>query len=156
MNEWQKSFEVWCIFKSHFRIHRKQFRINIWKEVQIRSNETTVWPVYEVKWVLFKMIFCHLKMLARPWPPQCSIPRVRAFRWGTLWHFTSWSIKTNKSLSLKITKSLLLLSKVESLKLKVVAVLKPLEIKRHTVPHLKALTRGIDHWGGHGRGSTFK
>ena len=49
-----------------------------------RSNETAVWPVYEVKWVLFKMIFCHLKMLAHPWPPHCSIPRVRAFRWGTL------------------------------------------------------------------------
>ena len=32
----------------------------------------------------------------------------------------------------------------------------PLEIKRHTVSHLKALTRSIEHKGGHGRGSTFK
>ena len=124
--------------------------------LQIRSNETAVWPVYEVKWVLFKMIFCHLKMLACPWPLQSSIPHVRAFRWGTLWHFTSGSIKTTKSLSLKIPKSLLLSNKVESLNLKVVAVLMPLEIKRHTVPHLKALTRSIDHWGRHGHSSTFK
>ena len=36
------------------------------------------------------------------------------------------------------------------------AVLIPLEIKRHTVPHLKALTRSIDRRGGHGHGSTFK
>ena len=36
------------------------------------------------------------------------------------------------------------------------AVLMPLEIKRHTVPHLKALKHSIEHKGGHGRGSTFK
>ena len=70
--------------------------------------------------------------------------------------FYSKSIKNTKSLSFKIPKSLLLLSKVESLNLKVVAVLMPLEIKRHTVPHLKALTRSIDHWGRHGHSSTFK
>ena len=45
---------------------------------------------------------------------------------------------------------------MESLKLKVVAVLKPLEIKRHTVPHLKALTGCVGHTSGNGRGSTFK
>ena len=32
----------------------------------------------------------------------------------------------------------------------------PLEIKHHTVPHLKALTRSIEHRGGHGDGGTFK
>ena len=36
------------------------------------------------------------------------------------------------------------------------AVLMPLEIKRHTVPHLKALTRSIERRSGNGRGSTFK
>ena len=35
-------------------------------------------------------------------------------------------------------------------------VLMPLEVKRHTVPHLKALTRSIEYRGGHGYGSTFK
>ena len=39
-----------------------------------------------------------------------------------------------------------LLSKLESQYTKVVAILMPLlEIKRHTIPHLKALTRSIDH-----------
>ena len=32
----------------------------------------------------------------------------------------------------------------------------PLEIKRHTVPHLKALTHSIERRSGHGHGSTFK
>ena len=32
----------------------------------------------------------------------------------------------------------------------------PLEIKRDTVSHLKALTHSIEYRGGHGRGSTFK
>ena len=32
----------------------------------------------------------------------------------------------------------------------------PLEIKRHTVPHLKALTCSIEPRGGYGHGSTFK
>ena len=45
---------------------------------------------------------------------------------------------------------------MESLNLQVVAVLMPLEIKRHTVPHLKALTHSIECRGGHGCGSTFK
>ena len=44
---------------------------------------------------------------------------------------------------------------MESLNLQVVAVLMPLEIKRHTVPHLKALTGSIEHRSGHGRGSTL-
>ena len=38
-----------------------------------------------------------------------------------------------------------LLSKMESQNLQVVAVLMPLQIKHHTIPHLKALTRGIEH-----------
>ena len=32
----------------------------------------------------------------------------------------------------------------------------PLEIKCHTVPHLKALTHSIECRGGHGHRSTFK
>ena len=32
----------------------------------------------------------------------------------------------------------------------------PLEIKRHTVPHLKSLTRSIECRGEHGHSSTFK
>ena len=57
---------------------------------------------------------------------------------------------------MKNSKSLLLLSKVESLNLQVVAVLMPLEIKSHKVPHLKALTDSIEHASGNGYGSAFK
>ena len=45
---------------------------------------------------------------------------------------------------------------MESLNLQVVAVLMPLEIKRHTVPHLKALTLSIERRGRNGCGSAFK
>ena len=44
---------------------------------------------------------------------------------------------------------------MESLNLQVVAVLMPLEIKCHTVPHLKAPTCSIEGRGGLGCGSTF-
>ena len=44
---------------------------------------------------------------------------------------------------------------MESQNLQVVAVLMPLQINRHTIPHLKALTRGIERRGGFGRGITF-
>ena len=46
---------------------------------------------------------------------------------------------------------------MEGLDLQVVAGLMPLEIKRHTVLHLKALTRSIECRSGreHGPGSTF-
>ena len=32
----------------------------------------------------------------------------------------------------------------------------PLEVECHTVPHLKALTRGIEHRGGHGQANIFR
>ena len=35
-------------------------------------------------------------------------------------------------------------------------VLIPLEIKRHTIPHLKALTHSIEQANGQGHGSAFK
>ena len=140
------------------RVVTKSWRISIICicYVQIQSNETAVWSVYDVKWELFKLIFFHLKMLAYPWLLLCSIPRVRAFRWSTVWHSTSRGIKTTRSLISKIPKSLLLLSKAESLNLKVVAVLMPLEINHLTVPHLKALTHSIKHKSGHGHGSILR
>ena len=45
---------------------------------------------------------------------------------------------------------------MKSLNLEVGAVMMPVEIKRHTTPHLKALTRSIQHTNGKGRGSIFK
>ena len=44
---------------------------------------------------------------------------------------------------------------MESLNLHVVAVLMPSEIKRHKVPHLKALTSSVERKSGRGHGSTF-
>ena len=65
------------------------------------------------KMSIFQTDFCHLKMLACPWPFLCSIPHVRAFKWGTIWHSTSRGIRTTRSLSQKLPKSLLFLSRVE-------------------------------------------
>ena len=41
-------------------------------------------------------------------------------------------------------------------RVKVVAVLMPLEMKCHTVPHLKAFTRGIEYRSGHRRANVFR
>ena len=41
-------------------------------------------------------------------------------------------------------------------KLRLLLVLMLHEVKCHRVPHLKALTRGIEHWGGQGRASIFR
>ena len=81
-------------FKASFAYQDFAPIINSRIHVQIWSNETVILSVYEVKWVIFKLIFCHLKMLARPWPLQCSIPRVRPFKWGTVWRFISSGMKT--------------------------------------------------------------
>ena len=45
---------------------------------------------------------------------------------------------------------------MESLNLQVVAVLVPLEIKRHTIPHLKALICNIEHASRNGNCIAFK
>ena len=45
---------------------------------------------------------------------------------------------------------------MERLNLEVMAVLMPLEIKHHTVLHLKALTRGIEHRSGYGQANIFR
>ena len=47
-------------------------------------------------------------------------------------------------------------AKVECLNLQTVVVLMPLEVECHTVPHLKALTCGIEHRSGHGLASIFR
>ena len=39
--------------------------------------------------------------------------------------------------------------------LKLLAVLMPLEIKNHTVPHLKGLNSGLEPYTSRGRGSNF-
>ena len=44
---------------------------------------------------------------------------------------------------------------MESLKLQVVAILMPLEIKHHKIPHLKALTCNIEHVSGQRHGITL-
>ena len=51
--------------------------------------------------------------------------------------------------------SVLLLSKVRSLKLCPLAILMPLEENPYTVPHLKALNSGQNLWGGQRCGSTL-
>ena len=45
---------------------------------------------------------------------------------------------------------------MESINVQVTAVLIPIEIKPHEIPHWKALTRIIKHASGQGRGCTFK
>ena len=79
-------------------------------------------------------------MLACPCPRLFSIPCVKLSN-EVLYDILPQGASELSEFSVK---SLLLLSKVESLNLQVVAVLMPLEIKRHTVPHLKGLNSGLE------------
>ena len=65
-------------------------------------------------------------------PPGSNGPAV--------WRSTSRGIRFTRSLCKTFPKSLFLFIKVESLNLRPVAVLMPLEIKCHIIPHEKALT----------------
>ena len=57
---------------------------------------------------------------------------------------------------LELLKKFVFLSKMKSLNLQTLTVFILLEIKCHTAPHLKALTRGIVHTSEHWPGSAFK
>ena len=108
------------------------------------------------KIVLFKTVWRYLKVLPHPCPPQWSIPRVRAFKWGTVWRFISRGFKTATTLSFRLSTLLNKSRLFVIFKLRLLLVLMLHEVKCHRVPHLKALTRGIEHWGGQGRASIFR
>ena len=62
----------------------------VWKypifesEVQICSFQTTAWHVYEGKWVLFKVVWCSVKVLPRPRLVDGSRSLLRFFKWGMM------------------------------------------------------------------------
>ena len=111
--------------------------------IQSCSHETDAWPVYEANWVLFKVVWCSIKMLLCPCILEGSRPLVRSFKWHTAWSFTYRRIRITRSQIKKFQKSMIILSKVVTLNLWFVVVLMPLEIKHHKVPHLKDLNIGL-------------
>ena len=72
-----------------FDIKDMYIRLIDMKVYSYGHNETTVSPVYEAQWVLFKMVWCYVKAKPCPWPLEGSKPMLRTFKWGTVWHFTS-------------------------------------------------------------------
>ena len=83
-------------------------------------------------------------------------PLLRPFKWGTVWHFILRGIKAATILRFKLS-TLLNKSRLFGIfKLRLLVVLMPLDVECHTVPHLKALTRGIEHWSAHGQASIFR
>lgn len=54
------------------------------KYVQLRSYETAARPVYEGKWVLFKVVWCRIKVQLCPRPVEGSRPLLTTFKWGTV------------------------------------------------------------------------
>ena len=120
--------------------------------IQIRSNETAVWPVYEAKWTLFKLIFYYIKVLAHACPFGCSILRVRALKWGSVCFppqgasdLLKFQVRTSQKVCFYFIKW-----KIYG------AVLMPLEINHPTVPQLKPLTHSIENLNRHGLCRTFQ
>ena len=96
-----------------------------------------------------------IELLPRPWLVKGSRPLLKPFKWGTVWLFISRGIKTATTLRFKLSTLLNKSRLFWIFKLRLLVVLMPLEVECHTVPHLKALTRVLEHASGHGRGSTF-
>ena len=84
---------------------------------------------------------CHVKVLPRPCSLACLIPELSN---EVLYDILPRGASDYKTSNLKLPKSMFLLSKMESLNLQVGAVLMPLEIKGHTIPHLKDLNSGLE------------
>ena len=85
-----------------------------------------------------------------PFPPDMSLPLLKALKWGTVWSFTSRGKKVTRFQSQKFQKRPILLSKFVKPKVCLFAILMPLKIKLHTVPHFKALNSGEDISGREG------
>ena len=53
--------------------------------------------LYEVKWVLFKWVFCYVKVLPHSCLPDIFLPLIRPFKWCTAWSFISKDIRNTSS-----------------------------------------------------------
>ena len=103
-----------------------------------------------------KVLWQFIKVLPCPSPPDMSSPLLKALKWGTVWSFTSRGKKVKRFQSQKFQKRPILLSKFVKPKVCLFAILMPLKIKLHTVPHFKALNSSEDIFGGGGQSRTFK
>ena len=66
-----------CLFK-----HKEKT-----KYIQLQSNETTIWPVYQAKWVHFKIAWCYVKLLPCPCALEFSKSQLRPFKCATQFDF---------------------------------------------------------------------
>ena len=65
------------------------------KQIQLHSYDIASRPVYDGKWVLFKVVLCSVKVLPSPGLDESSRQLLRPFKWGTVWLFISRGIKTD-------------------------------------------------------------
>ena len=70
--------------------------------------------------------------------------------------FISRGIKTATTWRFRISTLLNKSRRFWNFSLRILVVLMPHEVECHTVPHLKALTRGIEHSSGYGRANIFR
>ena len=107
------------------------------------------------KWVLFKIVWCSIKVIPHLCPIECYGPLVGLqIRHSMIFYLTKHQNYQNSKKKV-LKKPLLLLSKVVILNLWFVSVFMPLEIKSHTVPHLKGVNSCLELSSRPGLGSTF-
>ena len=107
------------------------------QQLQVRIQK--IRPLYDVKWVLFKWIFCHVKVLSYPYPSDMSEPISKPFKWGTLWNFISRFIRNTSCQTFDFPNLLNKRGLSWHYRLWLLVSLMPLEVKLQTVSHFKAL-----------------
>ena len=118
------------------------------------------WPFWSFpsEMAFFKWAWQRVKVLPRPWASKSKLRGIRPLKWGTLCLWTPTGFKMASRQSWKKEKtSVLLVRRTSSLIFKLwrLAILKPVGVHRHNVPHFKGLIRLNLDFEAQGRGSTF-
>ena len=121
-----------------------------------RINRTVVllWS----KMLFFKWLWQRVKVLPRPWASKPKLSMIIPLKWGALRLWTSTGSKMASHQIWKIEKrSVLLLNQTffSFFQLWRLAILKPIGVHRHNVPHFKGLILLNLDFEAQGRGSTF-
>ena len=103
------------------------------------EHKTAQQRAYEVKWVYFKWVFCNLKVPTCPWPQNTSEPLSKTFKQGPFWWFISRGIRNTRIQSQKFKRKPISSKRFGKPKAWILVFLRPLEIKPHTLLHLKAI-----------------
>ena len=132
----------------------KRIRICPFKKFWERAINTTAdrwnhcWFYLWSKMSTFQDSVVLCKSSATPIPTEWFKTTNENFQWGNLWHSMWKSIRITKNRSWNFQKHLFYYVKRKVYIFRI--ILMPLWVKKHILPHFKALSSGIKYLSGHG------